>query len=94
MRECDITHNLKFHSPWSTGSVPVWGLLRYSHNLRFSPSPSVSELQPLNLLFVLIVGLVAGTISGIIGTGSSIMLMPVRAEGSDTIPSPFSISCI
>ena len=28
-------------------------------------------------LFVLIVGLVAGTISGIVGTGSSIMLMPV-----------------
>jgi uncharacterized membrane protein YfcA len=31
----------------------------------------------LNFLFVLAVGLVAGTISGIIGTGSSIMLMPV-----------------
>jgi uncharacterized protein len=30
-----------------------------------------------NFLFVLIVGLVAGTISGIVGTGSSIMLMPV-----------------
>ena len=28
-------------------------------------------------LFVLIVGLIAGTISGIVGTGSSIMLMPV-----------------
>lgn len=28
-------------------------------------------------LFVLIVGLVAGTISGIVGTGSSIMLMPI-----------------
>src|SRR5262249_14828841 len=28
-------------------------------------------------LFVLIVGLLAGTISGIVGTGSSIMLMPV-----------------
>lgn len=28
-------------------------------------------------LFVLSVGLVAGTISGIVGTGSSIMLMPV-----------------
>src|SRR5439155_3020502 len=28
-------------------------------------------------LFVLAVGLVAGTISGIVGTGSSIMLMPV-----------------
>jgi uncharacterized protein len=31
----------------------------------------------LNLLFVLAVGLVAGTISGIVGTGTSIMLMPV-----------------
>src|SRR3954452_2418726 len=28
-------------------------------------------------LFILIVGLLAGTISGIVGTGSSIMLMPV-----------------
>src|ERR1700675_1313828 len=39
--------------------------------------PSVSESQSLNFLFVLIVGLVAGTLSGIVGTGSSIMLMPV-----------------
>jgi uncharacterized protein len=31
----------------------------------------------LGFLFVLIVGLIAGTISGIVGTGSSIMLMPV-----------------
>jgi len=31
----------------------------------------------LGALFVLIVGLLAGTISGIVGTGSSIMLMPV-----------------
>jgi uncharacterized protein len=31
----------------------------------------------LNLLFVLAVGLAAGTISGIVGTGTSIMLMPV-----------------
>jgi uncharacterized protein len=31
----------------------------------------------LHVLFVLIVGLAAGTISGIVGTGSSIMLMPV-----------------
>ena len=31
----------------------------------------------MNLLFVLTVGLLAGTISGIVGTGSSIMLMPV-----------------
>src|SRR3954453_14044336 len=32
---------------------------------------------PLAFLFVLSVGLIAGTISGIVGTGSSIMLMPV-----------------
>ncbi|HEY3677504.1 MAG TPA: sulfite exporter TauE/SafE family protein [Bradyrhizobium sp.] len=31
----------------------------------------------MNFLFVLAVGLVAGTISGIVGTGSSIILMPV-----------------
>src|SRR5580692_10990774 len=36
-----------------------------------------AEHAPLNLLFVLAVGLLAGTISGIVGTGSSIMLMPV-----------------
>jgi uncharacterized protein len=35
------------------------------------------RLSTLNVLFVLVVGLVAGTISGIVGTGSSIMLMPV-----------------
>ncbi|MFX5854705.1 sulfite exporter TauE/SafE family protein, partial [Acinetobacter baumannii] len=31
----------------------------------------------MNFLFVCAVGLAAGTISGIVGTGSSIMLMPV-----------------
>ena len=31
----------------------------------------------MGFLFVLTVGLIAGTISGIVGTGSSIMLMPV-----------------
>ena len=31
----------------------------------------------MGFLFVLIVGLAAGTIAGIVGTGSSIMLMPV-----------------
>ena len=31
----------------------------------------------MGFLFILIVGLIAGTISGIVGTGSSIMLMPV-----------------
>ncbi|MGE5159166.1 MAG: sulfite exporter TauE/SafE family protein [Gemmatimonas sp.] len=33
----------------------------------------------MGFLFVLIVGLLAGTISGVVGTGSSIMLMPVLA---------------
>src|ERR1700680_1066251 len=41
------------------------------------PRPGFAETTPLNFLFVLAVGLVAGTISGIVGTGSSIMLMPV-----------------
>ncbi len=45
--------------------------------LKILSVPSVSELQSLGFLFVLIVGLVAGTLSGIVGTGSSIMLMPV-----------------
>ena len=35
------------------------------------------EKQILNFVFVLAVGLIAGTISGIVGTGSSIMLVPV-----------------
>src|SRR6202521_374967 len=39
--------------------------------------PGSRSLLLLNFLFVLIVGLVAGTVSGIVGTGSSIMLMPV-----------------
>jgi len=38
---------------------------------------SPERRQELNFLFVLIVGLIAGTLSGIVGTGSSIMLMPV-----------------
>jgi uncharacterized membrane protein YfcA len=36
-----------------------------------------AETTSLNFLFVLVVGLAAGTLSGIVGTGSSIMLMPV-----------------
>ena len=39
--------------------------------------PGFAETSPLNFLFVLAVGLLAGTISGIVATGSSIMLMPV-----------------
>ena len=38
---------------------------------------SVQERRPLSFLFILAVGLAAGTLSGIVGTGSSIMLMPV-----------------
>src|SRR4051794_15001299 len=40
------------------------------------PPDRVAEIG-LGFLFVLGVGLIAGTISGIVGTGSSIMLMPV-----------------
>jgi uncharacterized protein len=36
-----------------------------------------SESPHLDILYVLIVGLIAGTISGIVGFGSSIMLMPI-----------------
>jgi uncharacterized protein len=35
------------------------------------------EIKSLGFLFVLAIGLAAGTLSGIVGTGSSIMLMPV-----------------
>jgi uncharacterized protein len=35
------------------------------------------EPQALSLIFILVVGLLAGTLSGIVGTGTSIMLMPV-----------------
>jgi uncharacterized membrane protein YfcA len=42
----------------------------YSASIRRRPAA-------LDFIFVLAVGLVAGTISGIVGTGSSIMLMPV-----------------
>src|SRR5260370_22244923 len=35
------------------------------------------DAHHMGFLFVLIVGLIAGTISGIVGTGSSIMLMPI-----------------
>src|SRR5580704_9749199 len=34
----------------------------------------------MGLLLILVIGLVAGVISGIIGTGSSIMLVPVLAQ--------------
>src|SRR4051812_49511854 len=40
------------------------------------PPDRVAEIG-LGFFFILIVGLLAGTISGIVGTGSSIMLMPV-----------------
>jgi len=39
--------------------------------------PGFPETTPVDFLSVLAVGLLAGTISGIVGTGSSIMLMPV-----------------
>src|SRR6201989_1440107 len=42
-----------------------------------SESVRLLERHQLDFLFILTVGLLAGTISGIVGTGSSIMLMPV-----------------
>ena len=45
--------------------------------MRYGSPVDSLETRPLNFLFVPAVGLVAGTISGIVGTGSSIMLMPV-----------------
>ena len=42
-----------------------------------SQKGTVGGSTRLSFLFILAVGLVAGTISGIVGTGSSIMLMPV-----------------
>jgi uncharacterized membrane protein YfcA len=45
--------------------------------MRVPPARLRGDTRPLNFLFVLAVGLAAGTISGIVGTGSSIMLMPV-----------------
>src|ERR1700676_1548363 len=42
-----------------------------------SPGRDSRRQRSLNFLFVLAVGLLAGTISGIVGTGSSIMLVPV-----------------
>ena len=53
------------------------------HRVRDTRTPNSATLLrfteplPLAFLFVLIVGLIAGTVSGIVGTGSSIMLMPV-----------------
>src|ERR1700731_3236855 len=41
------------------------------------PLPGFAETTALNFLFVLAVGLVAGTLRGIVGTGSSIILIPV-----------------
>src|SRR5437879_6332049 len=42
-----------------------------------APRPGFAETRPLDFLFVLAVGRVAGTTSGMVATGSSIMLMPV-----------------
>src|SRR5262245_11806990 len=44
---------------------------------RRAPQDEGRRQEKLGFLFVLITGLIAGTISGIVGTGSSIMLMPV-----------------
>jgi uncharacterized protein len=48
------------------------------HLLLHDPMPyGFAEMPILNFAFILAVGLIAGTISGIVGTGSSIMLVPV-----------------
>src|SRR6478735_4457075 len=57
----------------ATSTDAPW-IICYAGHSRCSKS---RRSQVLNFLFVLAVGLVAGTISGIVGTGSSIMLMPV-----------------
>ena len=47
------------------------------NRLRLKLSGKARRDSALDLLFVLAVGFVAGTVSGIIGTGSSIMMVPV-----------------
>src|SRR5258708_30883418 len=47
-----------------------------AHRIDYAPA-SEGESGTLEFVFVLAVGLVAGTISGILGTGSSVMLVPV-----------------
>jgi uncharacterized protein len=62
----------QFTGPRSRLSFAAIGLLL------LGPKPfRFAETPILNFVFVLAVGLVAGTISGIVGTGSSIMLVPV-----------------
>jgi uncharacterized protein len=71
-RECEASHNPRIrylrHGVWRKEYLDT--------SFLFQP-PSISELHPVAFLFVLAVGLIAGTLSGIVGTGSSIMLMPV-----------------
>src|SRR5204863_2839030 len=57
------------------------GIQSNKHGLRFlgpgsPPSRGRAEIE-LEYTFVLAVGLIAGAVSGIVGTGSSIMLVPV-----------------
>jgi uncharacterized membrane protein YfcA len=56
---------------------PHWGLILRDARRRAPQDEGQLSRTRLGFLFVLIVGLLAGTISGIVGTGSSIMLMPV-----------------
>jgi uncharacterized membrane protein YfcA len=53
------------------------GWLHFGSSSQDEGPAGFAEKRPLDFLFVLAVGLLAGTISGIVGTGSSIMLMPV-----------------
>src|SRR5262245_5339204 len=57
----------RFRSPWGAGK-------RAGDPLR---SGAERKQMGLEFVFVLAVGLLAGAISGVIGTGSSIMLLPV-----------------
>jgi hypothetical protein len=60
--------------------MPFWQQPAFCTTIRRSAfssyTPPIPGALPLAFLFVLIVGLIAGTISGIVGTGSSIMLKP------------------
>ena len=87
MSECSDQYasNLKDQAGERIG-LPAPATPRINHGLATRPfalhassgyTLLILGTQRLALLFVLSVGLIAGTISGIVGTGSSIMLMPV-----------------
>src|ERR1700730_6295654 len=65
-----------FELNWRAIPCFVGGISGHILRMRV-PRPGFAETSPLNFLFVLAVGLVAGTISGIVAPGASIMLMRV-----------------